>query len=288
MNDELMTPIQIEPFKIYKHNAANNIIKKTGLTVLSVGLFMFLVSLTGISNSNPIVFFFLSFGLVIAGTLVYITMQVKEAPAGIKNNKLFLNSFMSKGTPAWILGVIITAFYIVLYWFPALIENWVKLVNPLSYWLKDKPADRWFLYGTFYTAAVLVMGVRMIVKYRHNRYQIIRTISVSFFQFAFAFLIPALLVRLNQPEHYFTYFWPLKYQYLFPGDVNCLTQHNGALGYFIVFWGIIMIAIATPVLTYFFGKRWYCSWVCGCGGLAETAGDPFRQNSDKSLNAWKV
>jgi polyferredoxin len=49
-----------------------------------------------------------------------------------------------------------------------------------------------------------------------------------------------------------------------------------------------MTFIATPILTYFYGKRWYCSWVCGCGGLANTAGDPFRQLSDKSLKAWKV
>jgi polyferredoxin len=43
-----------------------------------------------------------------------------------------------------------------------------------------------------------------------------------------------------------------------------------------------------PVLTYFLGKRWYCSWVCGCGGLAETLGDPFRQLSSKSTRAWIV
>ena len=49
-----------------------------------------------------------------------------------------------------------------------------------------------------------------------------------------------------------------------------------------------MTFIATPILTFFYGKRWYCSWVCGCGGLANTAGDPFRHLSDKSLNAWKI
>jgi polyferredoxin len=49
-----------------------------------------------------------------------------------------------------------------------------------------------------------------------------------------------------------------------------------------------MTFVATPLLTYFFGKRWYCSWVCGCGGLAETAGDPFRHLSDKSMKAWKI
>ena len=41
-------------------------------------------------------------------------------------------------------------------------------------------------------------------------------------------------------------------------------------------------------MVYFYGKRWYCSWVCGCGGLAETLGDPYRQLSSKSLFYWKV
>jgi polyferredoxin len=29
-----------------------------------------------------------------------------------------------------------------------------------------------------------------------------------------------------------------------------------------LFFGIAMIFIS-PILTYFYGKRWYCSWVCG-------------------------
>jgi polyferredoxin len=53
-------------------------------------------------------------------------------------------------------------------------------------------------------------------------------------------------------------------------------------------WALLAAFVATPVLTYFYGKRWYCSWVCGCGGLAETLGDPWRQLSDKSDRAWKI
>ncbi len=56
---------------------------------------------------------------------------------------------------------------------------------------------------------------------------------------------------------------------------------------FMVTWGVVAAFVATPILTYFFGKRWYCSWVCGCGGLAETAGDPFRHLSSKKLAAWR-
>ncbi|HCR19308.1 MAG TPA: hypothetical protein DIU35_17665, partial [Candidatus Latescibacteria bacterium] len=70
--------------------------------------------------------------------------------------------------------------------------------------------------------------------------------------------------------------------------VGYLTNHPGALGTFMIFWGAAATFVATPVLTYYFGKRWYCSWVCGCGGLAETLGDPFRQLSSKSTASWKL
>ncbi len=153
--------------------------------------------------------------------------------------------------------------------------------------MRGRAADQWFLYGFFYTLAVLVMGVRMMIKYRHNRYQILRTISVMFFQLGFAFILPGLLLMFNQPEYYFSYFWPLKYDYLWPGNIDYLSN-AASLGVFMVFWGGVMFFFATPILTYFYGKRWYCSWVCGCGGLAETAGDPFRHLSDKSLKAWQI
>jgi ferredoxin-type protein NapH len=282
-----MTEI-IQPYNYFSHKNNIELIKKISLAVLSIGLLFLLVSLTGVSENQPTVFLILSFGLIIAGTLTFYLVQVKESPAGVKNDGKFFNSMTNRGIPAWIIGVLISGFYSILYWYPSLIGNWTRLVDPISYTLRGKPASQWFLYGTFYTIAVLVMGVRMIVKYRHSKYHIIRTCSVMFFQLGFAFLIPALLVYLNKPEFYFSYFWPLKYEYLFPAKISYLTSNYAALGTFMVFWGAVMTFIATPVLTYFFGKRWYCSWVCGCGGLAETAGDPYRHLSNKSLKSWKV
>ena len=61
-----------------------------------------------------------------------------------------------------------------------------------------------------------------------------------------------------------------------------------SIGMIYLVWGILLFAVVTPIITYFVGKRWYCSWICGCGGLAETAGDPFRQLSSKKLSAWKL
>ena len=184
-------------------------------------------------------------------------------------------------------GVYLIGFYILLYFYPVHIVNWVILVDPVSQFLNGGPASQWFLYGFLYTLCILVMGVRMILKYRHNRYQVIRTGSVMFFQTAFAFLIPEILSLLNKPAVDLKNIWPLDYSFFFEYRLNYLIE-SGGLGIFMLVWGIILIVIGVPVITYFYGKRWYCSWVCGCGGLAETLGDPYRQLSDKSLKAWKV
>jgi hypothetical protein len=46
-------------------------------------------------------------------------------------------------------------------------------------------ASQWFVYGSFYTFAILGF-YKFILKYRNNKYQLVRTISVMFFQlFAF-------------------------------------------------------------------------------------------------------
>ncbi|KAA3595910.1 MAG: 4Fe-4S binding protein [Calditrichaeota bacterium] len=262
-------------------------VKKIGLALVSLGFLLLFVSASGIAKEQPTLFSILIFGSIMVGTLVYVLPQLKEGPAGIKNNNIFFDSMTSKGAAAWVAGIFITGFYVLLYWFPQYLENWIRILDPLSFALSGGPASQWFLYGTFYTIAVVFMGVRMIVKYRHNRYQIIRTASVMFFQLGFGFLIPNILKAFNQPEFYFTYFWPLKYDYLFPNSFEWLMS-SGGIGIFMFFWGAVMTFIATPVLTYFFGKRWYCSWVCGCGGLAETLGDPYRQLSDKSLKAWQI
>jgi Pyruvate/2-oxoacid:ferredoxin oxidoreductase delta subunit len=283
-----MNLVKLNGIKIDVHHKDLTVSKKIGLAAFGLGILFLIVSLTGVSNSQPLLFFFLSLGLTVVGSLIYIISQAKEVRAGIKNDNIYFSGLTSRGALGWLLAIIITAFYILLYWFPASLENWIRLVDPLAYLIMQQPADQWFLYGAFYTLAILIMGLRMIFyKYRHNRYHQIRTISIMFFQLGFAFLIPYILKGLNQPDFYFSYFWPLKYQYLFPDTVDYLLAHPGGLGFFLIFWGAVMSFIAVPILTYFFGKRWYCSWICGCGGLANTFGDPWRQLSDKSLKAWK-
>ena len=309
-------------------------------------------------QSNPWLFFFLTFGLAIIGGLFFIIPKFSES-AGIKHDGIYHSSltsglklglrtivlsagiigvlvygYVKEGNLFWplvttvvgilfiyfvfikekskgkdpqrsaspanvawlgiIAGILLVGFYILLYWRPEFIQNWVDMVSPISEMLNGGKASRWFLYGLLYTVIMAVMGIRMLAKYQHNKYQRIRTYSVMFFQTAFAFLIPQMISKLNATNAYdnpipapdLKNMWPLDYSFFFNYRLDEMVA-NGSIGIFMLVWGIALFVIGVPVFVYFFGKRWYCSWVCGCGGLAETLGDPWRQISDKSLRAWQ-
>ncbi len=242
----------------------------------------------GIVREHKKTSWFLSFGLGIIGSLLFILPNViLLGPAGIKNNCIWQHASTNRGWIGWFAFIFLVVFYILLYFRPDYIVNWTYIVDPISQSLSGNLASQWFLYGFLYCVVMVVMAVRMYIKYRHNKYQIIRTTSVLFFQIVFAFLIPEILVRFEKPWYDFKNAFPLDYDFFYSWNIDQLMQ-SGAFGLFILIWGILLTLVIVPVMVYFFGKRWYCSWVCGCGGLAETLGDPYRQLSDKSLVSWKL
>lgn len=275
---------------------------KLGLAIVGLGLVLMLISIFGGLTSNQGLFLTIALSSLAVGGLMYAWFEYMNKPAGIKNNGVWQYGESARGAVGWIMGVVITLFYVALYWFPEWLgqggdgnRGMVALFDPLSYMLKGQAASQWFIYGTLYTLAIIVLGVKFIWKYRHNRYQLVRTLSVIFFQLGFAFLIPEILLSLNNTAAYsevpyndFKNMWPLNYYFFDDYNLKAmLGTGSGNLGLSMLIWGLAMVLVVSPFLTYFFGKRWYCSWVCGCGGLAETAGDPFRHLSDKSLKAWK-
>lgn len=236
--------------------------------------------------SQPFLFFLLSFGLASLGSVLSFVPRLQH-PEGIQNHGIMFSQTKSRGLPGIAIGLGLIGFYVALYFYPEYIVNWTRLTDPLSQLMRSAPADRWFFYGTLYTFAVVVMGVRMLFNYRHNRYHVVRTLSVIFFQLGFAFVLPAILAALNMPAVDLKLAWPLDYSFFYGYNLDGLAV-RGVIGWAFLAWGIALAFIVVPAMAVFFGKRWYCSWVCGCGGLAETLGDPFRHQSDKSLKAWKV
>lgn len=261
------------------------------------GLFIMVLALFGIDFPRPALWLGGSLTAILIAVAWFSSALYAGHPEGIKNNGVWFKSISGRGIWAWGLGIVLTGFYIILYFYPEYLglvkdgsnKGLIALFDPLSQSLSGNPASQWFVYGTLYTLAILAFGVKFLWKYRHNRYQFIRTLSVMFFQLSFAFLIPEIMARLNGDLPYYDLknIWPLNYYNFESYRINAFID-NGNIGLAMLFFGIVSILVITPILTYFYGKRWYCSWVCGCGGLAETAGDSFRHLSDKSTFAWKV
>lgn len=265
-----------------------------------IGLALLFLALFNLDFPNKTLWLSVSLGMIAAGTIWFSIAAYANKHEGIKNDGIYFKSLTSRGFWAWILGILLTLFYMVLYWFPQYLglvqdgdnKGLVALFDPLSKLLNGGPASQWFLYGTLYTMAILAFGVKFLLKYRNNNYEKLRTFSVMFFQLGFAFLIPELMLRLNSASFSLPYYdlkniWPLNYYNFEQYRVDEFVS-AGDIGLGLLIFGIVSIFIITPILTYKYGKRWYCSWVCGCGGLAETAGDPFRHLSDKRQVAWKV
>ena len=272
-------------------NINSQIISKHGISSTELGSLknslLFHSSIGFVSGYSNLLFFLTFILASIAGLLIIIPdFQLKGVP-GIKNDGIFFHPMTSRKWLGILTGSLLIGFYIILYWFPYLLTEWIVISNDFSLWISGNPSSQWFVYGLFYTLVVIVMGVRMWMKYRHSNYHKVRTFSVIFFQFAFAFLIPNLLSKNQLPAIDLKNMWPLDYSFFFEYRLDHLISH-GVFGYFLLVWGIVLFVIGVPIMTYFYGKRWYCSWVCGCGGLAETLGDPYRQLSDKSVKAWKI
>ena len=58
--------------------------------------------------------------------------------------------------------------------------------------------------------------------------------------------------------------------------------------WFFIVAGLLGTFVAIPLLSWRHGKR-FCTWICGCGGLAETLGDQWRHLSAKGerSRAWE-
>lgn len=154
----------------------------------------------------------------------------------------------------------------------------------------DRPWSFW--YTVLYTALMTVFGVQALKRWgldRKDKFQIWRYVSLISFQWVFFFLVPEFLFQYavkyewvgmtlsNDPtfadqawrSYGLIYAWPLFF-YTFFYDPHQIW----------VAWGLMLTFVVIPLFVLFQGKR-YCSWICGCGGLAETLGDRWRHLAPK-------
>ncbi|MCC7542183.1 MAG: 4Fe-4S binding protein [Deltaproteobacteria bacterium] len=183
----------------------------------------------------------------------------------------YRDAWRSRGIVAWLVSIGIVAVYVTLYFTDVL----------------DPPAaaigleSKWFLYSFVYSAAMIAGAWSFLRRHGNSRYQRVRTYVNVGVQVLLGFCVPFAMKLAGQKDFYLSYFWPLKIDYLFPTTLRSLPVY-------LVLYAMLGSLVAVPLLTIYFGKRWYCSWVCGCGALANTIGDPWRHLSSKSTAAWRL
>jgi ferredoxin len=163
----------------------------------------------------------------------------------------------------------------------------------------DRPWSFW--YTVLYTVVMSVFGLQALKRWgldKKDPFQIWRYVSLLSFQWIFFFLIPEFLFRwavqyewvgsrlAHDPvfaqqawrSYGIVLAWPLFF-YTFFGSPHQIW----------VVWGVLLSFVLIPILVLFHGKR-YCSWICGCGGLAETLGDRWRHLAPKGKTSirWEV
>jgi thioredoxin reductase/polyferredoxin len=160
----------------------------------------------------------------------------------------------------------------------------------------DRPWSFW--YTVMYTTLMTVFGLQALKRWgldRKDKFQIWRYVSLLSFQWIFFFLIPEFLFQYavkyqwvgeklaSDPvfaeqawrSYGLIYAWPLFFYTFF------YSPHHVW-----VVWGVLLTFVLIPIFVIFNGKR-YCSWICGCGGLAETFGDRWRHLAPKGKASIK-
>ncbi|MCP4809213.1 MAG: NAD(P)-binding domain-containing protein [Proteobacteria bacterium] len=144
-------------------------------------------------------------------------------------------------------------------------------------------------FGTcLYSLLILVFGIRAYRRYP-AKVQKQRYLSLIGFQWVFLFGIPELLAPLVIERPWKVYAmtvpWPLSIWSLVDAPAWANGDTGAAVGWLAA--GAIVTFVAIPVFVRYQGER-FCSYLCGCGGLAETLGDFWRHLAPRGQTAVKL
>lgn len=167
--------------------------------------------------------------------------------------------------------------------------GWMFTADVSDQIVSDRGFMQGYLYSLAYTVLMVGFGYEALVRWRatarNPRYQTWRYASLLGFQVGFFLIVNVIGVHalsvkyawrawgLYQPFPLFfnTYFW------WYPGDPLWIV------GFFVTA-GLVGTFVAIPLASRNHGKR-FCTWICGCGGLAETLGDRWRHLAPKGDRA---
>ena len=143
-------------------------------------------------------------------------------------------------------------------------------------------------WGTFcYTVLIVGFGIKAYRKYP-SRTQKRRYLSLMLFQFFALFAIPELVAPLVIEHGWHVYAvtvpWPL-----YQGALVYNPQWEGGTTTALA-WTAIAAATTFVIVPLYVRKNGtrFCSYLCGCGGLAETLGDQWRHLAPRGITSYKA
>ena len=111
---------------------------KIGIALVAIGFISLIMGLFNqFYHPSLLILFFVT---VSVGSLLYTKGLYQNTSAGVKNNGIMFKSLTNRGLWAWVLGIVLTSFYIILYWYPQYLglnekgnTGLVRFFDPLSY-----------------------------------------------------------------------------------------------------------------------------------------------------------
>lgn len=188
----------------------------------------------------------------------------------------YRQAWRNRSPVGWLLSAALVTFYVLLYWTESLFGR--DIFQPVADLLHLR--NRWYLYGAIYSVGMIGGAIVYLGQHGNSRYHRARITVNVLVQVMLGFTLPFVMPLFQQPEFYFSYFWPLKYDYLYPHTLQGLPVY-------LALYSVVGSVLVAPLMAVWFGKRWYCSWICGCGALANTFGDPWRHLTATSSRSWR-
>lgn len=171
-----------------------------------------------------------------------------------------------------------------------IIYTWKKGYFPFHYYGEGlsrfhgifKNPSLW--YSAVYTVVMVVFGLQAMKRWSRgwtDTYQIARFSSLILFQvFSFVLIECLFAIYLPGDTWWRAYAVTNPFPLLFDSFYNLSGVSPGELKGIISILAALVTFVVIPIAVRYHGKR-FCSWICGCGGLAETLGDRWRHLSPK-------
>ncbi|MEO1272166.1 MAG: NAD(P)-binding domain-containing protein, partial [Myxococcota bacterium] len=175
-------------------------------------------------------------------------------------------------------------------WFGAGGLTGIDIPTLLKVDLGFRMVDASFWGTCMYAVLILVFGIEAYRKYPLME-QKKRYLSLITFQLFFLFAIPELLgpLIIEGGRGYKLYAlsvpWPLSIWSVIEGPNWGPGGPNAAIGWILL--GCLSAFVLIPLYVRFNGER-FCSYMCGCGGLAETLGDRWRHLAPRGSTSYKA